>query len=574
MLVELRIRDFAIIDRLALPFAPGFNVLTGETGAGKSIIVGALSALLGERVTADVVRTGADKATVEGVFDVRGRDVRSLFDARGIDVDEDTVVLKREIGGTRSRAWANGAPVTAGVLAELGRAVVNIHGQHEAQSLLDPAAQRRILDAFAGAEELAGAVRAAFERTSALERERAERDKRRADAAKREDWLRHVARELGDAKLVPGEDAKLSDELRRLSHAEDLRRLSAEAAALLDDDTEGVLSRLAGVKRALSALQKIDPDLAKLQESYDAAHYQLHELARDLAAYSEGAESDPARLASVDRRRDIIFRLTKKYGGSEESALAQLDDAKRELALLDVGGDGGALDRDLDEARAALSAAAARLTTLRRKAAGTLGVEVEKLLPGLGLDDGRFTLELRPLEVIGADGAEEIEFIVALNVGHAARPLARIASGGELSRVMLAIKTILARVDRVPTLVFDEVDAGIGGAVALQVGDALRRVATHHQVFAITHLPQIAARAHHHIVVSKDARGGITTADTAVVDGESRVRELARMLGGDADSTVSRAHARELLASAAATDTTEAAAPRANRTRARQSDRR
>jgi DNA repair protein RecN (Recombination protein N) len=570
VLVELRIRDFAIIDALTLPFAPGFNVLTGETGAGKSIIVGALSVLVGERATSDLVRTGADKATVEGVFDLRSRaDLRAHFDERGVDVDDGTVVLKREVGA-RSRAWANGTPVTAGVLAELGRALVNIHGQHEAQSLLDPAAQRRILDAFGGAEPLAGAVRDAHDRLAALERDRADRDRRRSAARTREDWLRHVVREVGDAKLKPAEDTALADEMRRLAHAEELRQLSSEAAALLDGDGDAVLGRLGSVQRAITALRRIDPALERLREPYEAAYYQLQELARDLAAYGESAEADPERLAAVERRRDTIYKIIKKYGGSEESALAQLDDARRELALLDdaLGGD-DSIDQAAVAVREELGAAAERLTAARKRAAGKLASEVEALFPSLGLSDGRFGVELRVLPETGPDGAEDVEFAVALNVGHATRPLARIASGGELSRVMLAVKTILARLDRVPTLVFDEVDAGIGGAVALQVGDAMRRVAEHHQVFAITHLPQIAARGHHHIVVAKDARGGVTTADTAVVLDDARVVEVARMLGGDPQSPVSREHARELIASAVG----PATSPTSGRTRAPKSGR-
>jgi DNA repair protein RecN (Recombination protein N) len=573
VLVELRIRDFAIIDALALPFAPGLNVLTGETGAGKSIIVGALSVLVGERASTDLIRTGAERATVEGVFDLRGRDdLRAHFDSRGVDVDDGTVVLKREIGATRTRAWANGTPVTAGMLAELGRALVNIHGQHEAQSLLDGVAQRRILDAFADADVCARTVRDAFDRLAVLIRERDTRERRRSDAKKREDWLRHVVAELGGAKLKPGEDASLADEMRRLSHAEELRQLGGEAATLLDGDSDAVLGRLGAVHRALTSLQRIDPSLARLEEPYDAAYYQLQELARELAAYAEAAESDPERLATVERRRDLIFRLVKKYGGSEETALVQFEEARREVALLDgTADDDSAINRSVDDAAAALAAAARDLTALRGRAAGELATEVEALLPTLGLPDGRFAVELRALPDVGPDGAEDIEFTVALNVGHAARPLARIASGGELSRVMLAIKTILARVDRVPTLVFDEVDAGIGGAVALQVGDAMRRVAEHHQVFAITHLPQIAVRAHHHIVVAKDARGGVTTADTAVVSDDARVFELARMLGGDPESEVSREHARELIRTASAVS---APVPTSARKRAEKSGRR
>jgi DNA repair protein RecN (Recombination protein N) len=574
VLVELRVRHFAIIDTLSLPFAPGFNVLTGETGAGKSIIVGALSVLVGERATSDLVRTGADKATVEGVFDLRSReDLRAQFDERGVDVDDGTVVLKREIGAARTRAWVNGTPVTAGILAELGRLLVNIHGQHEAQSLLDPAAQRRILDAFGDAEPMAQNVREHHTQLVALEHQRADRDRRRADARSREDWLRHVANEIGAAKLKPGEDASLADEMRRLGNAEELRQLSTEAATLLDGDGEAVLSRLGLVQRALTALHRIDPALDRLREPYDTAYYQLQELARELAAYGEAAESDPERLAAVERRRDVIYRLVKKYGGSEESALAQHDDAGRELALIDdASGAGDDVDREINAAREQLTASAGRLTAARSRAAGKLAKEIEALFPSLGLPGGEFGVELRPLPAIGPDGAEDVEFAAALNVGHAARPLARIASGGELSRVMLAVKTILARLDRVPTLVFDEVDAGIGGAVALQVGDAMRRVAEHHQVFAITHVPQIAARAHHHIVVLKDARAGVTTADTAVVAGEERVVELARMLGGDPESTVSREHARELMAAAGAPRVVSA--PTTSRTRAPKSGRR
>jgi DNA repair protein RecN (Recombination protein N) len=566
MLVELRVRDLAIIDVLALPLAPGFNVLSGETGAGKSIIVGALSLLTGERASTDVIRTGAEKASVEGVFDLSAReDLRTLFDERGIDCTDGLLVLKREVAAGRTRAWANGSPVTAGVLAELGRTLVNIHGQHEAQALLDPAAQRRILDAFAEAQPLAEAVRAAHARVSGLEREQADRARRRADAAKREDYLRHVVRELGEAKLVDGEDSTLAEEHRRLQNATELRQTSAEAAGVLDGDEDALLARLGVVDRALTSLERMDPSLSRLREVYDAAWYQLQELARELEAYAESAADDPERLATVEERRDLIHRLTRKYGGSEAAALAQYEESRRELLLVDdVAGSDGALAADLAAAHTALTAAAAALTKARAAAASRLARDVEALLPSLGLADGRLSVELRPLNSIGTDGAEDVEFTVALNVGHAPRPLARVASGGELARVMLALKTILARLDRVPTLIFDEVDAGIGGAVGLQVGDMMRAVAAHHQVFAITHLPQIAARAHHHIVVAKGARGGVTTADVQVVADDARVTEVARMLGGDPESAVSREHARELIA--AANDA--ATSPKASRTRA------
>jgi DNA repair protein RecN (Recombination protein N) len=353
--------------------------------------------------------------------------------------------------------------------------------------------------------------------------------------------------------------------MRRLSHAEELRRLASEAATLIDGDGDAVLSRLGSVRKALTALQKIDASLSRLDEAQDTAYIQLQELSRELAAYADAAESDPAKLATIERRRDLIFRVTRKYGGSEEAALEQLESARGEIALVDDAGAGAdALDRQVVEARTALENAAKALTAARKKAAGVLAKGVEEQLPSLGLSGGRFSVELRPLDAIGADGAEEVEFTVALNVGHAPRALARIASGGELARVMLSLKTILARLDRVPTLVFDEVDAGIGGAVASQVADAMKVVAAHHQVFAITHLPQIASRADHHIVVTKGSRRGVTTTDTEVVTDETRVRELARMLGGDPDSPVSREHARELIAAAVPAPD---ASPKTTRTR-------
>jgi DNA repair protein RecN (Recombination protein N) len=549
MLIELRIKNFAIIESLTLPLARGFNVLSGETGAGKSIIVGALGLLLGERASADVIRTGADRATVEGVFDVGARpEIRALADERGIDVDESLIVLKREVSPGRARAWINGTPVNAALLAEIGRLLVNLHGQHEAQTLLDPEAQRRILDAFAGAAEQAAAVRQSHGTLASIVAEISDLTTRRAEAERRADYLRHVAAEIGDARLVDGEDVKLEDEARRLEHAEELRALANGIVAALDGEEDTVLQRLGTVSRSLSSIQRIDPTLERLQESYDAAFYAIEALARELSEYEAAVELDPTRLDAVRRRRDLLFRLAKKYGGSVSSAITALADARAELDLVDSAGiDLRELEARERDARAALRARAAELSELRRAGAARLAAAVDEVLPALGMPDGHLSVALRARDEIGAAGSEDVELRVALNVGHEARPLSRVASGGELSRVMLALKTILARLDHVPTLVFDEVDAGIGGRVGLQVGETMRSVASHHQVFAITHLPQIAARAHHHIVVSKGARGGVTTADVAVVAGDQRIAEIARMLGGDPESDVSRAHARELL---------------------------
>jgi DNA repair protein RecN (Recombination protein N) len=565
MLTEIRIRNLAIIESVNLPLAAGFNVLSGETGAGKSIIVGALGLLIGERASSDLVRTGADKATVEGVFDIAARaDLIAALDARGIECDG-TVVLKREVpagAGGRARAWINGSAVTAGVLAEVGRTLVNVHGQHEAQALLAAEAQQAILDAFGEADAerraVASAHAALAEARDAIGALRSRRD----EAARRADWLAHVAKEIGDAALAEGEEEKLSEEARRLTHAEELRALAAELTDALEGGDEGALGRLGHLQKPLASLQRIDPGTVRLQELYDAAWYAIEEFARAAQGYADGIELDPERLEEVERRRDLIFRLVKKYGGSVAAVLAQGREARAELDLLDTAGlDLRGLEGRVKDAAAALTAAASRLSAKRTKAAAALAKAVEARLPELGMPDGRFMVELTRRAESGPSGAEDVEFRVALNVGHDARPLARVASGGELARVMLALKTILARVDGVPTLIFDEVDAGIGGRTGLMVGDAMRDVADHHQVFAITHLPQIAARAHHHIVVRKAARGGVTTSDVSVVTADERVSEVARMLGGDAESATSREHARELIAAAVPAARAEPPAP-------------
>jgi DNA repair protein RecN (Recombination protein N) len=554
LLTELRIRNFAIIESVTLPLAPGFNVLSGETGAGKSIIVGAIGLLVGERAASDLVRTGADRATVEAVFDVTGsREVAPALDARGIEADDGTLVLKREVAaaGGRARAWINGSPVTAGVLAEIGRVLVNVHGQHEAQALLDEESQRAILDVFGDAVAEVARVTVAHAELHAARAAVQALVARRDEARKRADYLQHVAKEVADAALMEGEDVRLEDEVHRLAHSEELRALAGEIGETLDGGDDAVLRRVGHLQRALASLQKIDPSTSRLQELFDAAYYALEELAREVETYLGSVEHDPKRLEEVERRRDLIFRLVKKYGGTIAAVVETGRISRGELELLDTASlDLRSLEERAASAGRALEAAATSLSKKRRAAAAKLARAVEALLPELGMPDGKFFVELKPRDAIAATGAEDVEYRVALNVGHDARALARVASGGELARVMLALKTILARLDRVPTLIFDEVDAGIGGKVGLMVGDAMRRVAEHHQVFAITHLPQIAARAHHHIVVSKGAKGGVTTADITVVDGEARVAEIARMLGGDAESRVSREHAKELLATA------------------------
>jgi DNA repair protein RecN (Recombination protein N) len=549
MLTELRIKNFAIIESLTLPLARGFNVLSGETGAGKSIIVGALGLLLGERANADVIRTGAERATVEGVFDVSDRpEIRALLDERGIDVEEGTIVLKREVATGRARAWINGTTVNAGLLAEVGRQLVNLHGQHEAQTLLDPEAQRRILDAFAGATEQAAVMRHAQDELSSIIREISDLTKRRADAERRADYLRHVVKEIGDAELTEGEDVKLEEEARRLENAEELRALASGIAGSLNGEEDTVLQKLAAIARHLANIQRIDPTLAPLQESYDSAYYAIEALARDLEDYEASIDLDPSRLEDVRRRRDLLFRLTKKYGGTLADVIRAGDESRAELDLVDSAGiDLRQLEARERTARSAVNEAARALTQMRQIGAERLARAVDEVLPDLGMPDGHVQVALLPLREVGPYGAEDIQFCVALNIGHEPRALSRVASGGELSRVMLALKTILARLDRVPTLVFDEVDAGIGGSAAEGVGRRLKKLAAANQVLCVTHLPQVASFADHHYRVEKQESNGRTVAVLEELDAAARTREVGRMLSGQKLTPEALKNAEQLI---------------------------
>ena len=418
MLVELRIRNVAVIDTVVLPLAGGLNVLTGETGAGKSLIVGALGMLLGERAATDRVRSGADKATVEGVFEPRSMPaLRAMLDERGIDTDEETLVLKREIGSNgRSRAWINGSPVTAAVLAEVGARLVSVLGQHDSRQLVDAEHQRDVLDAYIGALDIRARVAEAFAQLGALRSRERELELRRQDAAKRADYLRFVAREIDEANPVVGEDETLDGEIRRLSHAEELQTLAAQAAAAISGDERAALTRLASVRRALVSLERIDPDTGRWQAGFDAAVYALDELVRELETYAESIEADPSRLRTLERRRDQLLTLMRKHGPTLHEVIASGAQARTELDLVD----GGTLDlAAIADARAAaegaLVEAAAELTHRRQSGAQQLARAVTELLPELGMPEGRLQVALTPVEHIGAFGAEQVTFVAALN---------------------------------------------------------------------------------------------------------------------------------------------------------------
>jgi DNA repair protein RecN (Recombination protein N) len=549
MLSELRIRDFAVIDELTVRLAPGLNALTGETGAGKSIIVGALALLLGERASSASVRPGAERALVEGVFEIAAGAFDDLLDEHGIPAEDGLVILRREVAANgRNRAWINGSPTTATLVGEIGRRLVDLHGQHEHQTLLRPAEQRAILDAFAGCAAEAADVADAHARVRELAARRDELERQRTEVRERADLLRERAREIEAAAPRPGEEEELEAEARRLDHAEELGRLSGTLHDALYASETSITARLGELRRPLEQLLRIDPANDEWRRLLEEARLGLEELGRSAGEYTSAIDRDPSRLDTLHRRQDVLFRLRARYGPTLDDVLEVARRARAELDLLDTADvERRELDRAQEQAARALHDRAAQLSKKRKAGAARLEKAVAGLLPELGMPGGTFAIALEPLPEPGAAGAEDVEYRIAVNAGFELRELARVASGGELSRVMLALKSILADVDRVPTLVFDEIDAGIGGRVAHQVADRLRDVARAHQVFVVTHLPQIAARADHHLLVEKSEVRGKAATTLREVTEDARVSELARLLGGDPESAASLEHARQML---------------------------
>ncbi len=550
MLTELRIRDYAVIEDLRVGLGPGLTVLTGETGAGKSIVVGALSLLLGERASHEVVRTGAERARVEAVFDISGRpDLEARLVEGGVEVEDGLLVLVREVAVEgRNRAWINGTQATAGLVGLVGRTLVDLHGQHEHQTLLRPDEQRGVLDGFSGALGVLAEVEARHREVAALEAAVEGAELRRRELEARADFVRFQWEEIRGGAVDLEADPLLGDELVRLEHGEELLGGARELADLLYSGDDALSDSLAGARDRLRQLGRLDPALEGDGLLLEQAFHELVEVGRRLERYASGLELDPARSEEVRARLDLLHRLRRKYGPGLEDVVATGQALREELDELEgAEEDRSALEGRLQGARTRLEEVAGKLTGLRREAATRLGSAVEAALPGLGMPGAIFQVMLESLPRIGPSGAERVEFLASLNPGFEPRPLSRIASGGELSRVMLAVTSILADVDRVPTLIFDEIDAGVGGAVAVGVAERIAEVSRHHQVLVISHLPQVASRAHTHLLVEKSSGDGLTAASLTALEGDQRVRELGRMLGGDPHSRASQEHARELL---------------------------
>ncbi len=567
MLTTLRIKNLALVADLTLELQAGCNVITGETGAGKSILIGALNLILGERADRTLIRSGSDGCSVEAVFDISGlrTPLGALLESNGLEAcEDDQLVLKRAltISGA-NRQFVNGSPATLAALAALGELLVDIHGPHDHQSLLHPARQLSILDAFGGLEKERESFGGLMHRRAELEREKAALIVDEKTYAQQLDLLRFQVDEIGSAKFQPGEEAAVEQDYQRASNAAKLLQLAQSALDLLAENDQSLLTQAGSLGRTLQDLQRIDPETAVLTDTQVQAVGLLRDLQSGLSRYLDKVDLDPERMAQLEARLDLIHALKRKYGASlaevlqfGESARHQLHSLEqRDSELVRLNGQLSRLDMEILEAGRELSSQRNKVVPALRKA-------VSGQLADLGFKQSRFdvaitTPEFSTMKAGGGglpaqaapkpqlSGFDTVEYQFAPNPGEPAKALRAIASSGELARVMLALKTVLAGEDEIPVLVFDEVDANVGGETAHAVGEKMRQIACKRQVLCITHLPQVAASGHAHFLVAKQLKDGRTVSEMRLLERKERVAELARMLGGQSEAA--RRHAEALL---------------------------
>jgi DNA repair protein RecN (Recombination protein N) len=554
MLRTLTIRDFVIVDTIELEFSNGFTVLTGETGAGKSILIDALQLALGGRGDASMVREGAAKADISADFALAPA-ANVWLEQNEFDTDEGGALLRRVIDNAgRSKSYINGVAATASQLRELGELLVDIHGQHAHQSLLKLDAQRALLDNQVAVRDPAAPaqvqeVASAYKAWKALARQREEFETNAKNVLLERERLEWQVGELDKLAVKPGEWAEITNEHSRLSHAASLIEGAQEALTALSESEQPILSQLSSLNQKLAKLAGVDADLQAVLDCMEPARIQLQEAVYALNTYVDKVELDPERLSQVDARMDAIHSTARKFRVTPDELPDEHATLKAKLQQLADASDVEGLRKQEERAKAAYMAVAQKLSATRAQAAQRLSSQVSEAMQELSMSGGRFVVTLNPCEP-AAYGIEQIEFLVAGHAGVAPRPLAKVASGGELARISLAISVITANATTVPTLIFDEVDTGIGGGVAEVVGRLLKRLGQSRQVLCVTHLPQVASQANQHFQVAKDTTdGGKTVSRIDVLDNKARVEEVARMLGGIEITETTRKHARELLAS-------------------------
>lgn len=559
MLTVLRIKNLGLVADLTLELSPGYNVITGETGAGKSMLIGALNLLLGERADRSLIRSRADSCSVEAIFDTRPvrMPLASFLEENGLEPCEDhQLVLKRICSASGSnRQFVNGSPATLNTLAALGEWLADIHGPHDHQSLLHPARQLAILDAFADLDQERERVTALVQQRASLQAEKASLVMDEKAYAQQLDLLRFQANEIAAARLKPGEDQELEREHHRASNSARLVQLCQGALDLITESDPSLMTQAGALGRTLADLQRVDPAAAPLAELHAQAVSLLQELQTAVSHYADKVEVDPERLKFLEDRLDLLHSLRRKYGSTVAEIIGFGEEAQRRLNTLEQrDGEIARINAELAKAEKELWGAASILSASRRKKIPSLTKAVCRQLSDLGFAQSRLEVDLRTLSegefasnpaTATATGIDAVEFMFAPNPGEPARPLRAIASSGELARVMLALKTVLAAQDQVPVLVFDEVDANVGGETAKTVGEKLRQIAAKRQVLSITHLPQVAATASAHYLVTKQVKEGRTFTEVALLKPAERVTELARMLGGQTEAA--RKHAQAML---------------------------
>lgn len=557
MLTELRITNFAVLEQLSLSFDSGFTVLTGETGAGKSLLIDAIALLVGGRASSDQIRFGEDEAQLEAAFQIpTNHPILKRLRAQGILGPQDSqLIIRRVIARSgRNRVYLNGAMSPVHVLEEFGGTLVDIHGQHDQQSLLSTSTQLDVLDAFGRLQELREQYQAAYGDWTRSCQERTELAAQIQQGAQREDYLKFQRQELDAAALRPGEEEALQNERRRLGSSRRLGELASETQERMQADSYGILPNLALMERALGELAQIDPEMQGVGRLAADATVLLKEVADCLRGYADRLDTDPARLAAIEDRLAMIQKLKKKYGGTVEAVLETHCRVQEELERLrhsDVQLE--QCDRLIREQQQKVSQLARQLSGKRAEAARRMTKVARQDLDALKMGQTQFLIQIATSEgdeACGADGADRAEFLLSANVGEPLKPISRVASGGELSRVMLALKSVLADMDQVPVLIFDEIDTGVGGAVAAAIGKRLRALGRFHQVFCITHLPQVASQAQHHLCVEKSRVKDRTATTVRSLTGMSRESEIARMLGGETVTKKVRETAAELIAGA------------------------
>lgn len=574
MLSQFRVRNYALLDEVAIEFAPGLNVLTGETGAGKSILIGALGLILGDRAVTDVIRTGASSVTVEGLFEwPSGKPDVTLPPDLDIQIEDRALVIRRDITRDgRNRCTVNGQMVTVSTLKRLGRALVDLHGQHEHQSLLDPRTHITFLDGFGDVRRQRERVARAYHRYTELATALKQLDEEIRTSQERRELSQYQLTELQEADVRVGEDVELERELVVLGHSEQLIQVTSSIYEGLSQQDGAVIDQLGQVIRTLEDVERIDPALNEAVTGCRSARYQLEDVASFLQQYRDQIDFDPERLAEAQDRLDLLKDLKRKFGGTLEEVCAYRDRISSEIELIGSADERRTdLIRKLEAARTRLTEQAQRLSNARKRVADRLETRVLQELVELGMEKTRFQVLVEwnkapdgPVIIDGqqyradASGMDRVEFLLSPNPGEDLKPLVNIASGGEISRIMLALKVILAEVDQISTLVFDEVDIGIGGRIAESIGHKLKLLARSHQVLCVTHLHQVACWGDTHFTVKKRLTRGRTVTQISHLDEDGRVQEIARMLAGETVDDIAMTHAREILRRASRGDEEQA----------------